>query len=432
MKSKIGIVIAREFKERVRKKSFIISTILMPVFMIAMMAVPSLMLMFSKGEKKEIAVVDNSGFIADKLVSSDEISYFVFNHDVDSARKMGDIYGILHIGDSILTNASDIRLYANDAPSINVDEDISHQVSKIIENEKLKAYNIHDLDQILDEVKTEVSLRTFDNSDEGSSTSSLLSYIVGLIFSLLLYMFILLYGNMVMNSIIEEKTNRVLELMVSSIKPAQLMLGKIIGVGLVATVQILIWGVLIALASGLLIPALMPANVAADVAAINADPTAAISSNVDMVQALALFGNVGQIIHIFVIALLYLVGGFLFYAAIFVAIGAAVDNVQDASQFTGIAMFPIMAGLIISMSIANSPNSGLAFWTSMIPFTSPMVMMSRIAYNVPSWEVAVSLVVLFVSILAMIWMAAKVYRVGIFMYGKKPSLKEIVRWMKYK
>ncbi|MBQ4291296.1 MAG: ABC transporter permease [Muribaculaceae bacterium] len=432
MKSKIGIVIAREFKERVRKKSFIISTILMPVFMIAMMAVPSLMLMFSKGEKKEIAVVDNSGFIADKLVSSDEISYFVFNHDVDSARKMGDIYGILHIGDSILTNSSDIRLYANDAPSINVDEDISHQVSKIIENEKLKAYNIHDLDQILDEVKTEVSLRTFDNSDEGSSTSSLLSYIVGLIFSLLLYMFILLYGNMVMNSIIEEKTNRVLELMVSSIKPAQLMLGKIIGVGLVATVQILIWGVLIALASGLLIPALMPANVAADVAAINADPTAAISSNVDMVQALALFGNVGQIIHIFVIALLYLVGGFLFYAAIFVAIGAAVDNVQDASQFTGIAMFPIMAGLIISMSIANSPNSGLAFWTSMIPFTSPMVMMSRIAYNVPSWEVAVSLVVLFMSILAMIWMAAKVYRVDIFMYGKKPSLKEIVRWMKYK
>ena len=432
MKSKIGIVIAREFKERVRKKSFIISTILMPVFMIAMMAVPSLMLMFSKGEKKEIAVVDNSGFIADKLVSSDEISYFVFDHDVDSARKMGDIYGILHIGDSILTNSSDIRLYANDAPSINVDEDISHQVSKIIENEKLKAYNIHDLDQILDEVKTEVSLRTFDNSDEGSSTSSLLSYIVGLIFSLLLYMFILLYGNMVMNSIIEEKTNRVLELMVSSIKPAQLMLGKIIGVGLVATVQILIWGVLIALASGLLIPALMPANVAADVAAINADPTAAISSNVDMVQALALFGNVGQIIHIFVIALLYLVGGFLFYAAIFVAIGAAVDNVQDASQFTGIAMFPIMAGLIISMSIANSPNSGLAFWTSMIPFTSPMVMMSRIAYNVPSWEVAVSLVVLFMSILAMIWMAAKVYRVGIFMYGKKPSLKEIVRWMKYK
>ena len=432
MKSKIGIVIAREFKERVRKKSFIISTILMPVFMIAMMAVPSLMLMFSKGEKKEIAVVDNSGFIADKLVSSDEISYFVFDHDVDSARKMGDIYGILHIGDSILTNSSDIRLYANDAPSINVDEDISHQVSKIIENETLKAYNIHDLDQILDEVKTEVSLRTFDNSDEGSSTSSLLSYIVGLIFSLLLYMFILLYGNMVMNSIIEEKTNRVLELMVSSIKPAQLMLGKIIGVGLVATVQILIWGVLIALASGLLIPALMPANVAADVAAINADPTAAISSNVDMVQALALFGNVGQIIHIFVIALLYLVGGFLFYAAIFVAIGAAVDNVQDASQFTGIAMFPIMAGLIISMSIANSPNSGLAFWTSMIPFTSPMVMMSRIAYNVPSWEVAVSLVVLFVSILAMIWMAAKVYRVGIFMYGKKPSLKEIVRWMKYK
>ncbi|MBR5436720.1 MAG: ABC transporter permease, partial [Muribaculaceae bacterium] len=125
-------------------------------------------------------------------------------------------------------------------------------------------------------------------------------------------------------------------------------------------------------------------------------------------------------------------GGFLFYAAIFVAIGSAVDNVQDASQFTGIAMFPIIAGLIISMSIANDPNGSLAFWSSMIPFTSPMVMMSRVAYNVPAWEIIVSLVVLFVSILVMIWMAAKIYRVGIFMYGKKPTIKEIVRWMKYK
>ena len=432
MKSKIGIVIAREFSERVRKKSFIISTILMPLFMIAMMAIPSLVLMFNKGETREIAVVDNSGFIADKLESNDDVKYFVFNHDVDSARKMGDIYGILHIGDSILTDPTDIRLYANDAPSITVDENVCSQVGKIIEDEKLKAYNITDLDKILDEVKTTISLRTFDNTEKESSTSSIVSYVIGIIFSLVLYMFILLYGNMVMNSIIEEKTNRVLELMVSSIKPAQLMLGKILGVGLVATVQVLIWGVLISLASGLLMPALMPTNVAADVAAISVDPSAAVSTDIDLVQALALFGNVGAIVKIFFVALLYLVGGFLFYAAIFVAIGSAVDNVQDAAQFVGIAQFPIIIAFVISMSIGNAPNSGLAFWASMIPFTSPMVMMSRIAYNVPTWEIVVSLVVLLVSILAMIWMAAKIYRVGIFMYGKKPTWKEIARWMRYK
>lgn len=432
MKSKIGIVIAREFTERVRKKSFIISTILMPLFMIGMMLIPTLVVMFNKGETREIAVVDNSGFIADKLVSNDEVKYFVFNHDVDSARKMGDIYGILHIGDSILVDPSDIRLYANDAPSIAVDDDVCSQVNKIIENEKLKAYNITDLDKILEEVKTSVALRTFDNTEKESSTSSIVSYIIGLVFSLVLYMFILLYGNMVMNSIIEEKTNRVLELMVSSVKPAQLMLGKIIGVGLVATVQIMIWGVLISLASGLLMPALMPDNVVADVAALSADPTATVSADIDLVQALAIFGNVGTVIKFFAIALLYLVGGFLFYAAIFVAIGSAVDNVQDASQFVGIAQFPIIIALVISMSIGNAPNSDLAFWSSMIPFTSPMVMVSRISYGVPTWEIIVSLIVLFASILTMVWLAAKVYRVGIFMYGKKPTWKEIARWMRYK
>lgn len=432
MKSKIGIVIAREFTERVRKKSFIISTILMPLFMIGMMLIPTLVVMFNKGETREIAVVDNSGFIADKLVSNDEVKYFVFNHDVDSARKMGDIYGILHIGDSILVDPSDIRLYANDAPSIAVDDDVCSQVNKIIENEKLKAYNITDLDKILEEVKTSVALRTFDNTEKESSTSSIVSYIIGLVFSLVLYMFILLYGNMVMNSIIEEKSNRVLELMVSSVKPAQLMLGKIIGVGLVATVQIMIWGVLISLASGLLMPALMPDNVVADVAALSADPTATVSADIDLVQALAIFGNVGTVIKFFAIALLYLVGGFLFYAAIFVAIGSAVDNVQDASQFVGIAQFPIIIALVISMSIGNAPNSDLAFWSSMIPFTSPMVMVSRISYGVPTWEIIVSLIVLFASILAMVWLAAKVYRVGIFMYGKKPTWKEIARWMRYK
>ena len=213
----------------------------------------------------------------------------------------------------------------------------------------------------------------------------------------------------------------------------QLMLGKICGIGLVAVTQILIWTALIAAMSAFLLPAIIPADVASDMAMINsgADVTS-VSSNVGMLQALAMLSDVGYILRLFGLLLLFLIGGFMLYAAIYAAIGSAVDNIQDAGQLQSVVIFPVILGIVFGMTAASDPTSSLSVWMSMIPFTSPMVMMARIPYNIPGWEVAVSLVILYASFFAMVWIAGKIYRVGIFMYGKKPTFKELIRWTRYK
>ena len=236
---------------------------------------------------------------------------------------------------------------------------------------------------------------------------------------LVLYMFILIYGQMVMTSIIEEKNNRVLELVVSSVKPMQLMMGKILGVGLVAITQILIWGAILVAASLWLMPALT-----ATLAAESSDP--------GMLQALYQLGDPVFMATLMLMLTIFLIGGYLFYSSIFAAIGSAVDNIQDASQLTSLAVVPIIFALMVAMAVVADPNSSLAVWTSIIPFTSPMVMMARIPFGVPLWQEIVSVAVLFLSFFGMIWITAKIYRVGIFMYGKKPSIAELIRWTRYK
>jgi ABC-2 type transport system permease protein len=239
---------------------------------------------------------------------------------------------------------------------------------------------------------------------------------------------------MVMTSIIEEKNNRVLEIVVSSIKPAQLMMGKIIGIGLVAVTQVLIWAALISVISGSILPALLPAEVMNEVTAFN-NGTIDINTatnDAELLHALSVIGNVGYILSIFGYLILFLIGGFLFYSSIYAAIGSAVDNIQDAGQFQSIVVFPIIIGLILSMTVVNDPNSTLATIMSMTPFTTPMVMMARIPFGIATWEIIVSLVLLYISFLFMVWVAAKIYRVGIFMYGKKPSIKDLIRWINYK
>ena len=256
--SNIFIIIQREFNERVRKKSFIITTILMPVLMVALMAAPALIMEYSKGEQKRIAVIDDSGLIAPRLESNEEIAYETTSLTTDEARKdLTDLFGILYIGSDILQNPSDVRLYANSSTSLSIESDITGQIEKILEAEKLKAYDIDNLQQILDEVKTTVTLQTFrnDKSQEGETQaqSSTVATALGYILGFVLYMFLLIYGSMVMQSVIEEKNNRVLEVMVSSVRPFDLMLGKILGVAAVAVVQVLIWGVLIVVAGSVVI-----------------------------------------------------------------------------------------------------------------------------------------------------------------------------------
>ena len=438
--SNVSIIIQREFNERVRKKSFIITTILMPVLMIVLMIAPALIMEYSRGEQKTIAVIDDSGLVAPQLQSNEELRFEPTDLTTEEARRsLTDRFGVLYIGSDILENPSDVKLYANASSSLSIESNITGQIEDILEAEKLKAYHIDNLQQILDEVKTTVTLQTFRNDKsqeaESQAQSSTVATAAGYILGFVLYMFLLIYGSMVMQSVIEEKNNRVLEVVVSSVRPFDLMLGKILGVALVAVVQVLIWGVLIFAVGAIVLPQLMPAEMMAGVQAMQQGmPDAAAMGDMvpEMLQAVAAVTDTGYILKIFVCLLLFVFGGYLLYSAMFAAVGSAVDNVQDASQLQMPVTLPIILALLMMLAVIKDPNSSLAFWFSIIPFTSPVVMMARIPYDIPLWEIVLSLVVLYASFVAMVWFAGKIYRVGIFMYGKKPTFKELLKWVRYK
>lgn len=420
MNSPLGIIISREYLERVKRKSFIISTILVPLFMILLMVAPALIMVFSTPESKTVAVIDDTNRIYPLLSGNDEIEFVSATENLEAARADESYDAILVIGEQAIRNPQDcITLYSHGSLTMMTDEYIQSQLSDAIEDVRLEAYNIRDLDKILDEVQVDLSLQVLDIDKEGDqATSSVLSYILSLIMDMMLYMFILIYGQMVMTSIIEEKSNRVLELVVSSVKPTRLMLGKIIGVGLVAITQILIWVGVVSLCSAWLVPFMTGSG--------------AVAEEPELAAAVAQLSDTGFIVSITVNMLLFFIGGYLFYSAMFAAIGSAVDNIQDASQLSSIATIPVIIGIVGSMTVINNPTSTIAFWLSVIPFTSPMTMMARLPFGVPVWETALSLVVLYISFTLLIWVCAKIYRVGIFMYGKKPTLAEVIRWAREK
>lgn len=439
MSSNIGIIIAREFNERVGKKSFVITTLLMPVLMLLLMAAPAAIMMLSTPDDTEIAVVDQSGIMMPELAARaadlDFVTLSATDQPLDSVIADDRYDAVIFIGQDIVENPSNAALYNRDAGSMEVEMLASNAIKKVVEDERLKAYSIENLSKILDEVNVDVHLSTLriDESGNQESFSSGVSYGMGMVMTFVLYMFLLLYGQMVMTSIIEEKNNRVLELVVSSVKPMQLMMGKIIGVGLVAVVQVVIWGVLLCLMSAFLLPAILPADLSAQVALASAgDMDLSSSFDPDMINALATFTSVGYIATMMGYMLMFLVGGFLFYASIFAAIGSAVDNIQDASQLQTFAVLPIILALVFSLAVVNDPNGTMSVWMSMIPFTSPMVMLARIPFGIPAWQIWVSAAILFASFVAMAWIAGKIYRIGIFMYGKKPSIADLVRWARYK
>lgn len=436
MNFKTGLVIRREYLERVRKKSFIITTLLMPLLMLGLMVMPALIMEFAGSDLRKVSVVDDSGLVIDSLRNTSEVEFVKSTVPLEVLTKDSEVEAVLYIPADVMQHGKSVSLYTQGASSMNLESEVRSQLDGIIESYRLAQYQISDLDKIMKEVHSDIALQSYriDGEDGSRETSTMVSYLLGIVLTLLLYTCLLLYGQMVMTSIIEEKNNRVLEIVVSSVKPAQLMLGKICGIGLVALTQIVIWGVLISAMSAFLLPALLPESVAADVAAVNAggaDPTM-LGTDSDLLGAIALLGNVSYIIQLFALLILFLIGGFLLYSAIFAAIGSAVDNIQDASQLQSVVIIPIILGIMFGMQAANDPNSQLSFWMSIIPFTSPMVMMARIPFGIPGWEIALSLVVLYVSFLILVWIAAKIYRVGIFMYGKKPTLRDLMRWARYK
>ena len=439
-KSKISIIIAREFAIRVKKKSFIFTTILTPLLFAALMVVPSLIAMYSGGEEgQKIAVVDESGIVMPYMESDEEFVFeLVQDNSVEQLKKDFDNLDYFAVvGISPLDSSKNVSVvtYSKKQMNMDVQNRISRNVEAAVEDYKLKGYGIPQLEEIMADVESDVKMMTYTLDEKGEEKASRVEIfmIIGYIGSFLIYMFIFMFGSMVMRSVIEEKTTRIIEVIVSSVKPFQIMMGKILGVASVALVQFFIWIVftllIVTVAGSLLGLDQTAQTVAAASPEVPVEQiTAAVQSEGDgFIQALKDVNYVG-IIACFII---YFVLGYLLYSSMFAAVGAAVDNEADTQQLVLPITMPLIIGLFMMLHTFQYPDSALSFWGSVIPFTSPMVMMARIAYGVPAWELALSIGVLVLTFVAMAYLSGKIYRVGILMYGKKPGWKEIYKWLKY-
>lgn len=435
---KIGLIARREFNERVRKKSFIITTILMPVCLVGIIGVMAWLMTRESDKIREIIVVDESGVVAPQMTDEGTIRYRMADQPFERVREEAPegIFGILLIGDDIMTNSRTVQLYTYESSTVMIEEAVAGQIRQIVEAEKLKAYHIDNLDRILAEVETPIVLQTKEITESGETrdSSSTLALAAAYIFGMLVYMFVFLYGTMVMQGVIEEKSNKVLELMVSSVKPFQLMMGKIIGIASVALTQLLIWVVFIALAGSAAVN-FFAGDAMTAAAAMNAGEAMPVElNNMDMdgVAMLSRLTDVRYILTLVIGFVVYFIGGYLLYAAMFAAVGSAVDNEKDTQNLQLPITIPLILAFVVMVNAMQDPHSHIAFWFSMIPFTSPIIMMARLPYGVPMWEVLLSAGLLYATFVGMVWLAGKIYRVGIFMYGKKPSFRELFKWVRYK
>lgn len=441
--NKILLIIQREYLTRVKKKSFIVMTILGPLLMAAVTVAPVLIAKYSNDSLNKILVVDEKPDIFTTILPGSENIHFINTRlTLDSAKASFDpekYYGILYLPADIMKNPGGAMLFTEKQANLNVTTYIENSLEKQIEEDKLKAEGIKQ--ETLASIETKVSLKTL--SLKGEENSAALATGVGFIGGVLIYMFILLYGVQVMRGVIEEKTNRIVEVIISSVKPFQLMMGKIVGIALVGLTQFLLWILLTftlaSVATSLLIDKKMEAKVVAEqmkttgmdqqaLEELGATPKAKQDITAKVFEQL---GNINfpLILGCF---FMYFLGGYLLYSALFAAIGAAVDNETETQQFMLPVTIPLILSFVVAQSIVQNPDSQLGFWFSMIPFTSPVVMMVRIAFGVPAWELALSIGLLIAGFLGTTWLAGKIYRTGILLYGKKITYKELSRWLFYK
>lgn len=431
MKSKIWLVVQREYATRVKKRSFIILTILMPFLMAAMIFAPMLLAKIGDGGRKTVAVIDNTGLYVDALKSNDDYLFVPTEKMTPALRSDStDVDAVLLITDNLVDAPNAAAIYSRDEVKRELTDYVDNALTQAVQKQKFERYNIPALNEIVDDVQKPVEVATVRWTDEGERESMTEIFsAVGMLLTFLIYFFVMSYGAMVMQSVTEEKTNRIVELMVSSVKPFQLMMGKIIGIGLVGVTQMLIWFVLLTVIVGV-------GGAVAGVAMFDPSQAAAIQAasqmpDADMsMQVLAVVSSlpIAEIATLFVV---YFIGGYLLYASVLAACGAAVNDPQDTQQFmmpvVVVMLFAFYAGFYSSMN----PDGPLAMWCSFIPFTSSIVMMIRIPFGVPLWQELLSVALLYGTAVALVSLSAKIYRVGILMYGKKPSLKEMLRWLKY-
>ncbi|MDL2277676.1 ABC transporter permease [Parabacteroides sp. OttesenSCG-928-G07] len=435
--NKLGLIIKREYLRRVSKKSFIILTLLMPFMITGLIFVPLWLSSIKGSEVRQVVIIDQTGKYASLFTDTESYSFIHSQESLDKYRSSDDksAYAILNITGDLLDNPRAATIYSEKQISQDLSRIVNQTLSRYLEDEKLASYNIPGLKEMIKESQISFNVQTIKWSEDGSEkiSSAMVASIVGMVFTMIVYMFIMIYGAMVMQGVMEEKTNRIVELMISSVRPFDLMMGKIIGIGFVGLTQIFIWGLLTATlvtGAGFIFgtgnPATMQSEMMAGASGID---TAAIEASVSTdIMAMIQSINLTEIGIFFVV---FFVGGYLLYASLFAAFGSAVDNQEDTQQFiapiTILMVFALYAG-IYSM---ENPDGPLAFWCSIIPFTSPIVMMVRIPFEIPLWEKLLSVVLLYASAIGITWFSAKIYRVGILMYGKKPSIKEMIKWIRF-
>ncbi len=427
MKSKIWIVTQREFATRVKKKSFIIMTLLMPFLMSALMFLPLLLSLIESSDKKTVAVVDQTGLYQAEFKSNDKYLFVPTEKMTPQMRSDStDVAAVLLITADLSEKPGSAALYSQEEIPSDLSDLVNSTLTDMVQRQKFAKYNIPELDAIIDDVQTPVEVEKIRWTDEGErqSMSDFLSG-VGMLLTFVIYMFVMAYGAMVLQSVSEEKSNRIVELMVSSVKPFQLMMGKIIGIGLVGVFQVLIWAVIIASVMAI-------GGTMTGVAMFGSGDMTAMQG-ADMDAGMKIFAIISQLPLLEIISLfvLYFVGGYLLYASILAALGASVNDQQDTGQM----MMPVMIVMVFAFYVgfysSMNPDGPMAFWCSFVPFTSPIVMMVRIPFGVPLYQEIISVALLYATAITLTYLGSRIYRIGILMYGKKPSFKEIFKWLKF-
>lgn len=441
--SKISLIIQREYLTRVKKKSFIVMTILTPFLIAAVAIVPTWLTHSVKDETvKKVAIVDETGNFAQVIKGKETVHFDISDQSFDEVKsnfKKKDYYAVLHIKKDLVKSPDALTIYSDKAVGMEVKSLISNQLENHIREKKMDNYDIEGLDQILEEVRTKVKPTTikWGKDGEGKKTSEELVMVIGIVAGLIIYMFIFMYGVQVMRGVIEEKTNRIVEVMVSSVKPFQLMMGKILGIALVALTQFFLWVVLTVSIFLVIQVVMLPDDFQEIMQQRTAIQQGVASGNMPEIEneavanVMTMLGGINfkMILSFF---LFFFIGGYLLYSSLFAAIGSAVDNETDTQQFMLPITLPIIFALYVGMAAVNNPHGPIAVWCSIIPLTSPIVMMVRIPFDVPVWQLVLSIGVLILTFLGTTMLAAKIYRTGVLMYGKKINYKELFKWLKYK
>ena len=433
----IFLVLKREYSTRVKKKSFLLATILIPlIFPAVIFGIVYFATSDSDSSSKEVYVLDESGYFQDSF-SNTGYTYTYLSGNLDEAKEKlqeDNVYGLIHIpeidlDDASKTRYSDFSFYSETNPGNQAMKGFESEIKRELEAVKLDRSGLDPA--VINSLKVSVHLNSFNLTESGEAKESNtdLSSAVGYVFGFLIYMFIFIYGSQIMQSVLDEKTSRIVEVIVSSVRPFQLMMGKVLGVGAVGVTQLLIWIVLMVTLFSVGISALgggmevMAGQMPADVD---------MTQNQEMAANIQGMLNTIPVAQIVVSFLFYFLGAYFLYGALYAAIGSAVDSIQDAQQFMLPIMLPIIAGIVSLTFVLQDPHSTMAVTLSMIPFTSPIVMMARLPFGVPTWQLLLSMALLVLGFIATIWIAGRIYRVGILMYGAKVNWKTIAKWFTMK